>query len=131
MSYRHMNFGANISWNKKERVWAALEERCPRRRPTNRDEIPACIKWNQYAKWIDQHSHYQSIETYVHHQTGFDDPEKWFKHLVRESKEDNKHGRTRHRFSSDIEEDRTDRQMQGGSRKKGGRVGWPSTKTIK
>lgn len=130
MSYRHMNFGANISWNKKERVHALLHERCPRRRPVNRDEIPACSKWNQYAKWIDGNPEYRNMEEYAHYQ-GYDDSEAWFKSMVRQAKEDNKHGRARHRFSSDIEENRTDRQAQGGSRKKGGRVGWPSTKTIK
>lgn len=132
MSYRHMNFVANISWNKKERVWAALEERCPRRRPINRDEIPACTKWNQFARWIDKGDDYHSIEDFVTKQTSYDDPEDWFKHLMRQAKEDNKHGRG-HRWGMDtanLEEDRTDRQMQGGSRKKGGRVGWPSTKKI-
>lgn len=133
MTYRHMNFGANISWNKKERVWAALEERCPRRRPANRDEIPACVKWNQYARWIEKTDEFHNIEDFVRKETGFDDPEDWFKHLVRQAKEDIKKGDS-HRWGADsafLEEDRTDRQIQGGSRKKGGRVGWPLTKKIR
>lgn len=130
MSYRHMNFGANISWNKKERVHALLHDRCPRRRPTNRDEIPACIQWNQFAKLVDGHRNFRNMEEYAHY-LGYDDSEAWFKSLVRQAKEDSKYGSVRPRFSNDIEEDRTDRQLQGGSRKKGGRVGWPSMKTIK
>ncbi|AZU99602.1 hypothetical protein SBP1_gp010 [Vibrio virus vB_VspP_SBP1] len=127
-----MNFGANISWNKKEMVRALIEERIPRRRPTNREEIPACIKWNQYARWIEKSDDYQTIQQYVDAQTAFDTPDEWFKHLVQQHKEDSKRGRVRQWYADgNLEEDRTDRQAQGGSRKKGGRVGWPSTKTIK
>lgn len=133
MSYRHMNFGANISWNKKEMVRALIEERCPRRRPTNRDEIPACTKWNQYARWVEESVDYQTMEQYVQAQTAYDTPDEWFKHLVNQAKADQKHGRGVRwgMYDRAIEEERTDRQIQGGSRKKGGRVGWPSTKKIK
>ena len=129
MSYRHMNFGANISWNKKELVRALIEERAPRRRPTSRDEIIACTHWNKYARMVDREPELKSMEQFAVTRTGFETAEEWFQHMVKQTNEYTP--RARFKTSQSLEEDRTDRQMQGGSRKKGGRVGWPSTKTIK
>ena len=81
---------------------------------------------------MEKSSDYHNLTDYVEKQTGFATPEEWFKHLVKQAKEDTKHSRQQWRTNqANLEEDRTDREMQGGSRRKGGRVGWPLTKKTK
>ena len=125
MDYRHKNYGANKSWNKKEKTWALIEGRNPRMRPESESQIPIAIAHNKMAAKADEAG--VTVEQYITNK--FESIDFWQTRILREwkKKQDQMSVQNSNAYRSNdhIESTRFTRELQGGSKKKGGRTSWP------
>lgn len=123
MDYRYKNYGANKSWNKKEKAWALIQGRNPRMRPESESQIPIAIAHNKMAAKADKEG--MSVEAYINNE--FENMDFWQAHVLREWKkrQDLISQTNSYKSNNQIESIRFTREEQGGSRKKGGRTSWP------
>lgn len=124
MDYRHKNYGANKSWNQKEKVWALIENRNPRMRPECEADIPIAIAHNKLCILADrQNISVEDLKTPSSDWISWDEMViNKYKTRLDELSQTNSRGYKSNETMSAI---RFDRELQGGSRKKGGRTSWP------
>lgn len=125
MDYRHKNYGANKSWNKKEKTWALIEGRNPRMRPESEKEIPIAIAHNKLAQKADKAG--VTVEQLI--ESRYKNVDFWVAKVLRDWKEKqdqiSMNNSNTYRSNDHIESTRFTRELQGGSKKKGGRTSWP------